>query len=378
VYPLVAASGSTLNDYDPALRGRSVQSWNISLQRALTRNTVLDTRYVGNRSLHLWSTINLNETNIFENGFLDDFKIAQRNLAIAQAANPASTNYGNQGLPGQRDISMIRIALGNTTDSTTATRLVRGQAGNLANTIATTASQMARLTAAGYPVNMFMVNPATGGSAANLTTNLGATGYNSLQVELRRRMSAGVLLQGSYVWSHSLSRQNTSTLRDLGTDGFNAPSAFDLRHAFKLNGIWELPFGQGRRYFGQLQNPVARRAVEGWSLAAVARVQSGASMNLTSGRGTYNNSDSGVVLYNITTAQLQDMIQIRKTTDVKGNGLIYWLPQSIVDNSNAAFEVNGKTLKDLDPNQPYVISGVSLRAVVQQVRHQPGETHAHL
>jgi len=91
--------------------------------------------------------------------------------------------------------------------------------------------------------------------------------------------------------------------------------------------------------------------IEGWSLSAVARVQSGPSAPLTSGRGTYNNSDSGVVLYNITAQQLQDSIAIRKTTDTKGNGLIYWLPQSIIDNTNAAFEVNNKPF---DPSKPYV------------------------
>jgi hypothetical protein len=352
-YPLAAAAGSTLNDYDPDLRGRAVQSWNIGLQRALGRNTVMETRYVGNRSLHLWTTVNLNEVNIFENGFLDDFKIAQRNLAIAQAINPNSTNYGNQGLPGQRDISIIRIALNSTTDSTTATRLVRGQAGTVANGIATTASQMARLTAAGYPADMFIVNPTTGGSASNVTMNHGGTSYNSLQVEVRRRMTAGLLLQGSYVWSHSLSRQNFDTLRDLYTDGYNVPSSFDLRHAFKLNGIYELPFGAGRRFLGHWKNPLSR-VVDGWSLAAVARVQAGPSTQLTSNRATYNASDSGIVLYNMTTTQLQDMISIRKTTDANGNGVLFWLPQSIIDNTNAAFEVNGKTLRDLDPTKPYL------------------------
>ena len=33
---------------------------------------------------------------------------------------------------------------------------------------------------------------------------------------------------------------------------------------------------------------------------------------------------------------------------------MYYLPQSLIDNTNAAFEVNGKTLKDLNPSAPYI------------------------
>src|SRR5262249_32704380 len=84
-YPIAVASGTSVNDYDPNLKSRYVESWNISLQRSLSRNTALDIRYVGNRSERALSAINLNETNIVESGFLDQFKLAQNNLTIARA-----------------------------------------------------------------------------------------------------------------------------------------------------------------------------------------------------------------------------------------------------------------------------------------------------
>src|SRR5262249_4207542 len=34
--------------------------------------------------------------------------------------------------------------------------------------------------------------------------------------------------------------------------------------------------------------------------------------------------------------------------------VVYYLPQDLIDNSLAAWEVGGKTLKDLDPNKPYI------------------------
>src|SRR5262249_44584872 len=101
-------------------------------------------------------------------------------------------------------------------------------------------------------------------------------------------------------------------------------------------------------------NPILRKAAEGWQMAGVMRIQSGTPQNFSSGRGTYNTRDGSVVLYNMTTRDLQNMINIRKTTGSNGVGVIDWLPQSVIDNTQAAFEVGGKTLKDLDPTKPYV------------------------
>jgi hypothetical protein len=35
-------------------------------------------------------------------------------------------------------------------------------------------------------------------------------------------------------------------------------------------------------------------------------------------------------------------------------GAVFYLPQSLIDNTNAAFEVNGKTLANLNPSAPYI------------------------
>ena len=46
------------------------------------------------------------------------------------------------------------------------------------------------------------------------------------------------------------------------------------------------------------------------------------------------------------------MMSIRKTTNAQGLGIVSYLPQSLIDNSLAAFDLlPGKTL---DPNQPYI------------------------
>src|SRR5262249_44820306 len=134
-FPLAVATGNSLNDFDPNLRPGYVQSWDLGFQRELNRDTVLEVRYVGNHGTKLWRTIGLNEINIFENAFLNEFNVAAQNLAIANGVSSVSqltpstlksTNFGNQGLPGQKPIPMIQNGLNTTTDTTTATRLVQG------------------------------------------------------------------------------------------------------------------------------------------------------------------------------------------------------------------------------------------------------------
>jgi len=357
-YPLPVNPGNSVNDFDPNIKARYVESWNLGFQRSLTQDTVLELRYVGNRSARFWANVNLNEANIFESGFLDQFQTAQNNLAIARQQNAASVNFGNQGLPGQKEIPLLATGLGFTSDTNTATLLQRGQAGDLASNIAFNSANMTRLRNAGYPANLFTVNPTTLNGGAFLTRNLGGTTYNALQVELRRRFAKGLLMGASYTWSHSLSTAgNLRSVRDLDNP-YESPSAFDIRHALKMNWIYELPLGSGHQLLGQIGNPILRTAVGGWQFSGVSRVQSGTPSLLLGGRGTYlpnSQGDNGIVLHNMTTADLQGMISIRKASTVSANGvangLVYYLPQSLIDNTLAAFALNSKTL---DPNAPYI------------------------
>ena len=94
------------------------------------------------------------KSNIFENGFLDEFKLAQQNLAI-NVAN-GRTGFANQGLPGQAALPILEAAFGprgsqpalasssGFTSGTFITQLQQGQAGGMANTLAGTNIYMCR------------------------------------------------------------------------------------------------------------------------------------------------------------------------------------------------------------------------------------------
>lgn len=353
-YPIALAPGNSISDYDPNLKIRYIESWNVGLQRTLTPDTVLEARYVGNRSARTITSINLNEVNIVENQFLSQFQTAQNNLAIANGVTVAqlatlnslkSTNFFNTGLAGQQAVPILSTALASASNSTLANYVAQGQAAALANGIAGNTAQMARLVAANYPANLFQVNPATGGSASNLTTNQGGSRYSAMQLELRRRFAKGLLGGASYAWSHSLLNGQLLTLRD--RTGINIPSPFDQRHTIKVNWVYELPWGPGRQFLNSLGNPIVRKAVEGWQLSGIGRLQSGTPSQLLSGRQTFNTSEGGVVLHNITTGELQSMMSIQKL----GSAIVNYLPQSLITNSLAAFQLVPTAL---DPSAPYI------------------------
>ena len=44
------------------------------------------------------------------------------------------------------------------------------------------------------------------------------------------------------------------------------------------------------------------------------------------------------------------MVNIRKTTGTDGKGIVYYLPQSLINNTLAAFNTGGMTPAQLDPN----------------------------
>ncbi len=69
--------GNSFFAMNPNIRQPYTEQWNFGIERQLNRGSALEVRYVGNEAQHIWFSENLNEPNIFENGFLNEFKSAQ-------------------------------------------------------------------------------------------------------------------------------------------------------------------------------------------------------------------------------------------------------------------------------------------------------------
>jgi hypothetical protein len=319
-----------INGFNPHLRAPYTTNWSFGIQREFWKNGVLEVRYVGDESHRSWRTSNLNEVNIFENGFLQEFKNAQKNLAINQAAGVNS--FQDLGRPGQVPLPIFdaafgarggvgAIAAGSGYGSTGfITNLQTGAAGALATTLAFSRNYVCRMfgnafspcvrinplyNAPGpYPINFFVLNPFVSGSM-NYIDNTGWNSYNGLQVQFRQRISHSLNLNANYTWSKSLTdlavdNQNQSldftTLRSFKLDKRVSP--FDIRHVIQVAGTYDLPLGRSR--WLPWDNRVLDGVIGGWTLGSIFVFQTGAPIQLTGGFQTVNNTNNpeqnGVIL----------------------------------------------------------------------------------
>jgi hypothetical protein len=339
--------GPGINGVGANIKQPYTESWNLGIQRQITDHSALELRYVGNRSLRQWIVINQNEVNIFENGFLTQFKAAKQNLDINNASgNPNfQGSFANNGLSGQQALPIFQAAFagesagvdGNFSDFTNSgfvNDLSRGQAGALASTLAGIGGPVDYLcnlvgssfvpcanvgytgAGAGYPVNFFQVNPYAQGIGLSQLVAKGYSNYNSLQVDFRQRQWHGMQFDANYTWSHTLgiSTQNnwqgavnTFTLRDMRMS--YGPTLFDIRHSVHISGTYDLPFGKGKQFANH--GGLVDRIAGGWIVGSIFTLQSGNPWLLQGGYSTYNDyADGGVVLHGVTKSQLQDSVGV--------------------------------------------------------------------
>ena len=88
VYPMTDVVTGDIRMFSPDIEIPYADSWSAGIQRKVSTNMAAEIRYVGTRSRDLWRRVNFNEVNIVENGFLDEFRAAQRNLQANIAARP--------------------------------------------------------------------------------------------------------------------------------------------------------------------------------------------------------------------------------------------------------------------------------------------------
>jgi len=136
--------------------------------------------------------------------------------------------------------------------------------------------------------------------------NGGDSNYHSFQFAARKRFDAGLLLNATYTFGKAIDNQSidpigSSTSGALTTTGDRTPADihnfanersradFDRRHVLNLTGIYELPFGRGKRYgssWGKALNAIAGA----WSLNGFATYMSGEPFSVRSGVLTANSA----------------------------------------------------------------------------------------
>ena len=123
----------------------------------------------------------------------------------------------------------------------------------------------------------------------------GFSNYNSLQVKLERRFSAGFSFLNSFVWGKAID----NSAQALDTNGGNDASPQDIRNMAAEKGlsnydqkltnvtsaVYQLPFGRGQR-FGKSVNRGIDAVLGGWQLSVINNALSAPPLNLRAWAGS--------------------------------------------------------------------------------------------
>jgi len=351
-YPMTPLRTDNVDIFNPNMQTPYAQSWTGGIRRKVTKDIGIEARYVGTRHLQGWGQYNLNETDITENGFLNEFRQAQRNLQVNIANGQAARGFAYTGLPGT---GPLPIYLGyfqglpasqagnpavytstnfNNTNFTNPLAVFNPQpftpAGTNANTgLSGDPTRRANAAKAGLPVNLFQLNPDI--NNANFESNTGYTRYDSFQFDVTKRMSHGLLVQGGYVFGNAYESERYS-LKLGRQQSIQTGDPGSITHAMKFNWIYELPFGNGRHFLGS-SNGWVDRLVGGWEFDGIARIQSGSMVDF-----------GNVRLVGMSVDDLRKAYKIYEyaATGLNSSALpnIYLLPQDILENTVKAFSTS--------------------------------------
>jgi hypothetical protein len=116
--------------------------------------------------------------------------------------------------------------------------------------------------------------------------NLGHSSYNAMVVSLERRFRNGLNLQASYTWgkiltdadslipfSYTSNNQREQAQYSTDLKGDKAVSVQDLKHQFSLSYLYELPFGNKRKWLNHSRG--LDYFIGGWEVGAIQRYSSG-------------------------------------------------------------------------------------------------------
>lgn len=219
-------TNSPYASYPLDIKHTYTNQWNLSIQRQVGQDWLFAANYLGNSSIHLYTSKNLNPAIYY---------------------------------PG----SNCTLPNGNTITGTCSTN-----AG--ANTTARRTLTIENATWGPYYSTVAEVDD--GGTAS----------YNALMLTVQRRSSNGLTVQGNYTWSHCITDQVSTNPGGATTDYNNFNRAFDRgdcttqdrRQVANVSTVWATP---------AFANPTVRTILGGWQVSGILRVSTGSAIEIATG-----------------------------------------------------------------------------------------------
>lgn len=213
-------------------RNGLVQRWQVSLQQELPHRWIVEGAYIGNRGYDLTTVVD---------------------------ANPIPRQY--QSTLPVRDQALINFL------DTPVTNPFKGVAG-YEGTSLYTASVISRSQ---------LLRPYPHFTGLSRERYDGASSYHAFQARAEKRFSEGYTLMGSYAWSKYL--EQVTLLNPTDAQYEKRLNSADSPHRLALSGIYEVPFGRGRR-FGSSWSGLTQALLGGFQLQGILQYQAGLPLTL--------------------------------------------------------------------------------------------------
>lgn len=172
--------------------------------------------------------------------------------------------------------------------------------------------------------------------AARNHGSLGTPKYDALQSKLSHRFSNGFQMNFAYTWSHT--RAFTNEDSGAGTQGFGIPWLYgrnygpadqDIRHNFQWMGVYQSPFGKGKRW---LNSGPGAWILGGWQINNLLSLYTGQPFTVTGNAGELNAPGSG---------QVADCIGEPNKVGVTGGSGFFYDPAAFAQPEGARFGTCG-------------------------------------
>ncbi|MEK6396591.1 MAG: carboxypeptidase-like regulatory domain-containing protein [Terriglobus sp.] len=152
-------------------------------------------------------------------------------------------------------------------------------------------------------------------SLNNYYTNKGFSSYNGLLVSVQQNMTRGLQFTANYTWQHSI--DNVSLIANTNGSGGSGllcdalrprlcrgNSDFDITHLFNAPVTYQLPFGRGRQFGGNLPKALDE-VIGGWDISGIPSWRSGPAFHATGEAYVASYSNNAPVLFNGNTAAIR-------------------------------------------------------------------------
>jgi hypothetical protein len=265
------------NNFKPA----SSDQIDVSIQRQLKGNYILEIGYVGVWARNLYQGIDLNDVPWMTKLGGQTFAQAYTNLynALSVGKTPATQPFLESALGGSSYCTGF---------SSCTAAVVNNETGNILGNYVTSMWQDIEGSWQ-FGNNGGLTMPASSqcsvcyGEASN-----GYSNYNAMVVTVQKRMSSGLTMNANFTYGRSLGTLalNQSYVENNVNDPWNlrtdyGPQFWDRKFVFNVLATYNLPLGKGQRWANT--NPVATRVLGGWSISPILSIASGTPLDVYTG-----------------------------------------------------------------------------------------------